>query len=60
VGCGQREGSVEAGAKEAQVIWAVGDIVQRSDIKGRKKYVVTHLATDGSGWVYARELGGNG
>lgn len=38
----------------------VGDIVQRIDIKGRKKYVITHFAKDQSGWIYARALGGGG
>jgi hypothetical protein len=36
----------------------VGDIVQRIDIKGRKKYVITHFASDQSGWIYARPLNG--
>ena len=38
--------------------FAVGDIVQRADIKGRKRFVITHIASDGSGWIYARQLGG--
>lgn len=42
------------------MIHAVGDIVARCDIRGRTKYRVTHLATDGSGWVYARRLDGRG
>ena len=38
--------------------FSVGDIVQRIDIKGRKKFVIERIATDGSGWIYARPLGG--
>ena len=40
------------------MLWSVGDIVVRADIKGRKKYVVVRTANDGSGWVYARPLNG--
>ncbi len=40
------------------MIWKPGDIVVRCDIKGRTKYVVVSVATDGSGWVYARPLRG--
>ena len=36
----------------------VGDIVQRVDIKGTKKFVIVRIADDGSGWIYARQLGG--
>ena len=38
--------------------FSVGDIVVRVDIKGRKKYVIERIASDGSGWIYARPLGG--
>ena len=38
--------------------FAVGDIVQRVDIKGRKKFVIVRISTDGSGWIYARQIGG--
>lgn len=38
--------------------FSIGDIVQRVDIKGRKKFVIEKIATDGSGWIYARPLGG--
>lgn len=38
--------------------FSVGDIVQRSDIRARKKYVIVRIATDGSGWIYARPFGG--
>ncbi len=38
--------------------FAVGDIVQRVDIKGRKRFVIVSIATDGSGWIYARQIGG--
>ncbi len=37
---------------------SVGDIVVRVDIKGRKRYVIERIASDGSGWIYARPLGG--
>lgn len=40
--------------------FSVGDIVQRVDIKGRKKYLIVRIADDGSGWIYARPLGGGG
>jgi hypothetical protein len=36
-----------------------GDVVMRRDIKGRKKYVVSHLGRSGGfTQVYAREVGG--
>jgi hypothetical protein len=38
--------------------FSVGDIVQRVDIKGRKKFVIERIANDGSGWIYARPIGG--
>lgn len=38
--------------------FTIGDIVQRVDIKGRKKFVIVRIADDGSGWIYARQLGG--
>lgn len=38
--------------------FAIGDIVQRADIKGRKRFVITGI--DGYGWIYARPLGGGG
>jgi hypothetical protein len=38
--------------------FSVGDIVQRVDIKGRKKFVIERIATDGSGWIYDRPIGG--
>lgn len=34
----------------------VGDIVVRGDIRGRKKYRISHF--DASGWIYARPVGG--
>ena len=40
------------------MIWQIGDIVVRADIKGRKKYVIVRLASDQSGYVYARPLNG--
>lgn len=42
------------------MLFQPGDVVQRVDIRGRKKYIVSHTATDGSGWIYARPLGGGG
>jgi hypothetical protein len=38
--------------------FSIGDVVQRVDIKGRKRFVITGIASDGSGWIYARQLGG--
>lgn len=40
--------------------FSIGDIVQRTDIKGKKRFVITGIASDGSGWIYARQLGGAG
>jgi hypothetical protein len=40
--------------------FSVGDIVVRRDIKGRKQYMIVRIAGDGSGWIYARPLGGGG
>lgn len=38
--------------------FTVGDIVQRIDIKGRKKFRIIRIADDGSGWIYALQIGG--
>jgi hypothetical protein len=38
--------------------FTIGDIVQRVDINGRKKFVIVRIADDGSGRIYARQLGG--
>jgi len=37
--------------------FSIGDIVVRSDIKGRKRYVVLRIDPS-SGWIYARPLAG--
>ena len=42
------------------MLFQVGDIVRRVDIKGRKKFVIIRIASDGSGWIYAQPLGGGG
>ena len=34
-----------------------GDIVRRTDIKGRKKFIVSHTTQD---FVYCRQIGGSG
>ena len=39
------------------MIHAIGDIVTRTDIRGRKCYRIVRMATDGSGWIYAVALG---
>jgi hypothetical protein len=39
------------------MIHQIGDIVRRCDIRGRKRYRITHFANDGSGWVYAVPVG---
>ncbi len=38
--------------------FSVGDVVVRIDIKGRKRYRIERIASDGSGWIYARPVGG--
>jgi hypothetical protein len=35
----------------------VGDIVQRVDINGRKRFVVVNIREP---WIYTRQLGGGG
>lgn len=40
------------------MIHAIGDIVMRCDIRGRKRYCIERIASDQSGWVYARPVGG--
>ena len=39
--------------------FSVGDIVVRSDIKGRKRYVILRIDPS-SGWIYARPVTGGG
>lgn len=39
--------------------FTVGDIVVRSDIEGRKRYVISRIDSS-SGWIYARPIGGGG
>lgn len=35
----------------------VGDIVQRVDINGRKRFVIVRIVAP---WIYTRQLGGGG